>query len=86
MDAQALEFGEEIALDRLIIAVAVHALKFVWILLQVEKFPFIVLVEMNELMPTVGDTLVASHAVGAGEFIVVIVEMGAPMLGNMPLE
>ena len=83
---EALEFGEEIALNRLVIAVAVHALKFVGVFLEIEQLPFIVLIKVNELVTAVGDPVMAGNAVGAGEFVVVIIEMGAPMLGNMTLE
>ena len=63
-----------------------HALKFVGGFLEIEQLPFIVLIKVNELVTAVCDTVVAGDTVGAGEFIVVIVKMGAPVLWCLALE
>ena len=56
--------------------------------LKIVKLPFVDvgLVKADELVAAVGDAVMAAHIVPAGEFIVVIIEGGAPILRRVALE
>ena len=84
--AQAFQLLFQPRLDAGKLAAAIDALQLVRIGREIEHFPVLILVKMDQLIVAVRHTVVAGHAVGTGEFIVVIVEMGAPILGGMALE
>ena len=79
LGAQAFEVSFQLLLNLGVVAVSMDADQLIGILAEVEQLPFFILIKMDQLVATIGYSIVSGDTVGAGKLVVVIVKMGAPV-------